>query len=205
MFEVVAWTAGSEDYGTKILSHIDPNGEYFVHSLFRQHCTLMHGDFGIYYTKELSKLGREMSTVMILDNSSSSYELNPKNGIPISDFLGSPDDAELKKYTDILTEYSSPELDITTAIPTFQREFDKKWMMRFIASFGPEITEHEAAEESEDEFQDATDGSKTDNTLSTIKKEESYLLPEKQEGDKKILVIDLDETLIHSTGIDYYG
>ena len=94
------------------------------------------------------------------------------------------------------------------AITTFQREFDKKWMMRFIASFRPEITEHETAAESEDEFQDATDGSKTDNTLSTIsslKKEESYLLPEKQEGDKKILVVDLDETLIHVTDANHDG
>ena len=126
MFELVAWTAGAQDYGTKILSHIDPNGEYFVHSLF-QHCTPIYHNIAL--TKDLSKLGREMSRIMILDNAYYSYSLNSKNGIPILDFLGNPKEAELMEYIDILTKYSSPDLDITIAIPIFQEEFDEKKKM----------------------------------------------------------------------------
>ena len=170
MFEVVAWTAGTENYGKKILSHIDPNNEYFVHSLFRQHCSQLFDDFG--YTKELSKLGREMSMIMILDNTSKSYKLNPNNGIPILDFLGEPEDRELKRYTDILTKYSSPDLDITIAIPSFQEEFDKKWRSNFFNSiFGPDVTEYddELQFEFDDDLSGLIDGYETDDTPSSSK------------------------------------
>lgn len=48
--------------------------------LFREHCVLHRGNF----VKDLSRLGRDISQVIIVDNSPYSYLFHPRNAVPIT-------------------------------------------------------------------------------------------------------------------------
>ncbi|KAK8524565.1 hypothetical protein V6N12_029430 [Hibiscus sabdariffa] len=49
------------------------------------------------FTKDLSKIGRELGKVVIVDDNPRSYALQPENGIPIKKFVDDFEDRELGK------------------------------------------------------------------------------------------------------------
>mgnify|MGYP002472201644 CR=1 FL=1 len=54
--------------------------------------------------KDLSKLGRDLKRLIILDNSAVAYMLQPKNAISISSWYDDPEDEELIKIQKFLSE-----------------------------------------------------------------------------------------------------
>ena len=73
------------DYADKALDLIEKNEKkYFEKRLYWEHKT----QFGMKYVKELSKLGRDLSKVIIVDNLSQCFKLNTENRILISSFFG---------------------------------------------------------------------------------------------------------------------
>ena len=68
------------------------------HRLFREHCGIAKG----FFVKNLSKLGRSLKNVIIIDNTPSSYSLHPSNGIPINTWISSKNDIQLKELIHIL-------------------------------------------------------------------------------------------------------
>lgn len=62
LFELVLFTASMAHYAVPVLSEIDPNG-VINHALFREHCDLGGNGF----VKDLSKLGRDLQEVIIVD------------------------------------------------------------------------------------------------------------------------------------------
>lgn len=112
LYEVVVFTASLECYAGPVLDIIDPN-HYISHRLFREHCILVKGEF----VKDLSRLGRDMSKVVIIDvlprqNSPNAYLLHPNNGFPIKSFISDSKDAELGEAFSLLREMSRAE-DVT--------------------------------------------------------------------------------------------
>ncbi|GKE60195.1 Dullard phosphatase domain containing protein, eukaryotic, partial [Tanacetum coccineum] len=95
-FEVVIFTAGTEEYASPVLDRLDPNG-FISHRFYRDSCKLVDGK---YYVKDLSNLGRDLKNVVIVDDKPISYELQPENGIPIKRFVDDLQDNELKKLMD---------------------------------------------------------------------------------------------------------
>ena len=59
--------------------------------LFREHCTYINGVF----TKDMSKIGRDMKDAIILDNSPSAYMLQPECAMPIISWYDDPKDRQL--------------------------------------------------------------------------------------------------------------
>jgi len=112
LYEVVVFTASLECYAGLVLDTIDPK-HYISHRLFREHCVLVKGE----YVKDLSRLGRDMSKVVIIDvsvrqNSPNAYLLHPDNGFPIKSFISDSRDAELGEAFSLLREMSRAE-DVT--------------------------------------------------------------------------------------------
>ena len=85
-YEIIAFTSASRDYADIALDLIEKNQKkkYFSERLYREHTT----QIGAKYIKELSKLGRDLSKIIIVDNLSQCFKMNNENGILISSFFG---------------------------------------------------------------------------------------------------------------------
>jgi Dullard-like phosphatase family protein len=83
-FELVLFTAGEESYARKVIEIIDPDN-HISHHLFRRHCTAYSS---FLFVKDLKHLGRDMTQVAIMDNSSIAYASDFDNAIPMYPWRG---------------------------------------------------------------------------------------------------------------------
>ena len=84
IFEMIIFTAGTSEYADPILNIIDKKKIIFDKILYRQHTIIMDNIF----VKDLSKLGRDLSKVIIIDNMPQNFKLQKENGIFIKSFNG---------------------------------------------------------------------------------------------------------------------
>ena len=91
IFEIAIFTAAMQDYADGILDKIDPNKLYIKYRLYRQHTSIS----GISFVKDLTKLGRDLSKVIIIDNLPDNFKLQPHNGLGIKTWLDEMKDTQL--------------------------------------------------------------------------------------------------------------
>lgn len=113
LYEIVIFTASVEEYA-KILINLIDTKNVCNYKLYREQCTYENS----LYIKDLTKLGRDLKDVVIIDNSPNAYSLNKENGIPISTWLEDENDRELYDLIQIL-EFLSYVDDVRTFIPKF--------------------------------------------------------------------------------------
>lgn len=80
---------------------MDPD-KLIAYRLFREHCVYSDGLF----VKDLGLLGRDLESVIMIDNASVSYKFQPNNGIECTPFIDDFNDKELSNLTPFL-EYVS--------------------------------------------------------------------------------------------------
>eukprot|EP00826_Nyctotherus_ovalis_P011607 TRINITY_DN1301_c0_g4_i3.p1 TRINITY_DN1301_c0_g4~~TRINITY_DN1301_c0_g4_i3.p1 ORF type:complete len:304 (-),score=71.01 TRINITY_DN1301_c0_g4_i3:58-969(-) len=97
LFEVVLYTASTQDYANSIIDRIDP-AHCIQHRLFRDHCTF----YGSVPIKSLSQLGRNLKDVIIVDDMAVAYSKEPANGIPIAPWKGDSNDTQLEELLPVL-------------------------------------------------------------------------------------------------------
>ncbi|NP_001084286.1 CTD small phosphatase like S homeolog [Xenopus laevis] len=90
MFECVLFTASLAKYADPVADLLDRWG-VFNARLFRESCVFHRGN----YVKDLSRLGRELSKVIIIDNSPASYIFHPENAVPVMSWFDDMADTEL--------------------------------------------------------------------------------------------------------------
>jgi Dullard-like phosphatase family protein len=83
-YELVVFTAGTKEYADPIIDIIEKKEKYFIKRLYRQH-TIYRDNI---YIKDLSKLGRDLSKIIIMDNMPQNFCLQKENGILISNYFG---------------------------------------------------------------------------------------------------------------------
>lgn len=96
-YELVVFTAGLQCYADVILNNIDMES-MINHRLYRQHCTIYNGK----YVKDLSRLGRPLCDVILVDNAIDSGFFQKDNHIIIKDFIDDEKDRELLRYVGLL-------------------------------------------------------------------------------------------------------
>jgi len=104
LFEVVIFTASQKIYAETLLNIIDSNS-YIHHRLYRDSCIHVEGN----YIKDLSKLGRDLSKVIIVDNSPHVFGYHIDNGIPIIGWFEDKKDRELEILVPFLESLSNVE------------------------------------------------------------------------------------------------
>ncbi|XP_025039145.1 CTD small phosphatase-like protein isoform X2 [Pelodiscus sinensis] len=90
LFECVLFTASLAKYADPVADLLDRWG-VFRARLFRESCVFHRGN----YVKDLSRLGRELSKVIIVDNSPASYIFHPENAVPVQSWFDDMMDTEL--------------------------------------------------------------------------------------------------------------
>ena len=122
-FEIIIFTAALKNYADIVIDSIDPNNK-IMGRLYRNHTNKV-GDINF---KDLSKLGRDLKNVIIIDNNSCNFGLQPKNGLLIRDFEGDENDDELDYLKDDLIKLvnSNPD-DVTNYLPNIQNDMNKRY------------------------------------------------------------------------------
>ena len=85
-FELVVFTASNPGYADQILNKIDPFRRVIRYRLYRDSCVEVKGN----YVKDLRVLGRDLSRVIIVDNSVTSFAFQLENGVPIKTWVNDP-------------------------------------------------------------------------------------------------------------------
>ena len=96
-YELVVFTAGLKDYADWILNEFDKERK-IKYRLYRNSCRFKK----CVYVKDLSRLGRDLTKTLIIDNIADNYELQPENGINILSWFNNMQDTELQKLEPIL-------------------------------------------------------------------------------------------------------
>ncbi|XP_032368899.1 carboxy-terminal domain RNA polymerase II polypeptide A small phosphatase 1 isoform X2 [Etheostoma spectabile] len=90
LFECVLFTASLSKYADPVSDLLDKWGA-FRSRLFRESCVFHKGN----YVKDLSRLGRDLNKVIIIDNSPASYVFHPDNAVPVASWFDDMSDTEL--------------------------------------------------------------------------------------------------------------
>ena len=99
-YEIIIFTAAVKDYADNLLDSMDKERKWIQHRLYRQHTTVINNT----NVKDISKLGRELSKVIIIDNISDNFQRQSENGIFITTWLGNEKDTELYDLIPVLKE-----------------------------------------------------------------------------------------------------
>ncbi len=109
-FETVVFTASLAKYADPVMDALDKT-RVVKHRLFRESCIHHRGN----YVKDLSLLGRDLKSVIIIDNAPASYMFHPSNAIPITSWFNDPSDTELLDLIPFLEDLRMVD-DVTTVL-----------------------------------------------------------------------------------------
>lgn len=73
IYEIVVFSSSKRTYVDQVLSKIDPK-KWISYSLTREHCTVINQS---YFIKPIKNLGRDISSIVIVDDNRMSASLNP--------------------------------------------------------------------------------------------------------------------------------
>ncbi|XP_077365135.1 CTD (carboxy-terminal domain, RNA polymerase II, polypeptide A) small phosphatase-like a isoform X1 [Festucalex cinctus] len=114
LFECVLFTASLAKYADPVADLLDRWG-VFRARLFRESCVFHRGN----YVKDLSRLGRELGKVIIVDNSPASYIFHPENAVPVQSWFDDMADTELLELLPIF-EGLSKEGDVYSLLQSLR-------------------------------------------------------------------------------------
>jgi len=101
IYEVVIFTASLSKYADPVLDLLDIH-KVIDWRLFRESCSPFKGS----YVKDMGRMGRDLSKIMIIDNSPHSFAFNPENAIPCQSWFSDKNDTELMELIPVLEELS---------------------------------------------------------------------------------------------------
>ena len=83
-YELILFTTATQDYADVLIDAIEEDKIYFDHRLYREHAVIIDNDF----VKDLTRIGRPLDKIIIVDNMPQNFRLQKENGIIIKAFWG---------------------------------------------------------------------------------------------------------------------
>ena len=121
--EIVIFTASTKFYADTVIDGLDCK-DLINHKLYREHTY----DYNGINVKDLSKLGRDLNKVIIIDNIEENYMFQPNNGLNIIDFEGDENDNELHFILeDLLKVVTVPGKNIIYELPEIRKNMQKRY------------------------------------------------------------------------------
>ena len=122
-YELIIFTCATQDYANLLIEAIEENKIYFEHRLYRQHTVIIDNDF----VKDLTRIGRPLDKIVIVDNMPQNFRLQKENGINIKPFWGEDIyDAALINLTPILINIAEEGGDIRQGLAKYRDEIVEK-------------------------------------------------------------------------------
>ena len=119
-YELISFTTATKSYADSILNSIEEKKTYFSYKFYREHAIIQGNNL----IKDISRLGRDMSKILLIDNMSLNFQHNKENGILIYPFYNEnyldTSLIELKKI--LIKIYFKNYDDIREAIKDFENE-----------------------------------------------------------------------------------
>ena len=128
-YELIAFTEDKQKYGDLIIDIIDAKKIYFEHRFYRQHTVLI----GNYFKKDISRIGRPMDKIIIVDDVPQNIISQKENEINIKPFWGDNfSDCILKELSNILIKIANDgEEDVRISIEKYKDEIISKVTSNF--------------------------------------------------------------------------
>ena len=129
-FEVIVFTDAMQEYEDWVINDLDYK-KNIKDRLYRQHAL----PYGPNYIKDLSRIGRPLNKMIIVDNLAENFQLQSENGIMIKSWIGDPKDTALYELAPILIgilhliflEIVTKKVkDVRTALIKFSQQMTKQ-------------------------------------------------------------------------------
>jgi len=124
-YEIIVFTSATKEYADVILDTIElkGNNKYFSGRLYREH----NIQIGQKFYKDLSKVGRDLSRTIIVDNFNQCFKFQKENGILISSFYGdNTEDKALVELQKILIKIYNEKCDVRKSINKYKEDIFRK-------------------------------------------------------------------------------
>lgn len=116
-YELIIFTSATNEYADPLLSAIEKDKKYFDYKLYRQHTLIYNNEV----VKDISKIGRPLDKVIIVDNLVQNFRLQKENGILIKAFWGEDDyDTALIQLKNILNKIAKEFDDVRMGIKKYK-------------------------------------------------------------------------------------
>jgi hypothetical protein len=119
-YELISFTTSTKSYADSILNSIEEHKTYFSYKFYREHAIITGNNL----IKDISRLGKDMSKILLIDNMSLNFQYNKENGVLIYPFYNEnyfyTSLIELKKI--LIKIYYKNYNDIREAINDFKNE-----------------------------------------------------------------------------------
>ena len=118
-YEIIVFTSGTKDYADPLEDAIEQEENYFDARLYRQHTVAYGKDI----VKDISRIGRPLDKICIVENMPQNYRLQKENGILIKSFYGDDIyDTALVSLGEILIKISNEFDDVRKVIAHYKNE-----------------------------------------------------------------------------------
>lgn len=121
--EIIIFTSSKKHYADSVINGLDVKN-FIDFRLYRHHTSPYKG----YYIKDLSKLGRPINKIIIIDNIEENYQLQMDNGLNIINYEGEENDNELEYLlNDLLPIVKEPGKDVYKGLIKVRRSMQKRY------------------------------------------------------------------------------
>ena len=118
-YETIVFTSATKDYADPIINEIENSVKYFDFRLYRKHTVIYDNS----YVKDISRIGRLLDKIIIVDNMPQNYRLQKENGIMIKPFWGEDDfDTALVSLGEILDKIYKKFDDVRKGIIFYKND-----------------------------------------------------------------------------------